>query len=945
MPAARLWAARGVPFTLVLLTGDGPPPPVPGDLASQVRVVPASSLSAGQRARLLLGARGVIGDALPDLGGGEVPIPEAAPGKAAPPAAADAVSGSAGGPGPVRDAAAGAADAPVRDRSGPVEALLFDNGTGGFTPDGREYVIRVPRGPGGVHRLPPRPWINVLANERFGALVSEAGAGATWSGNSREHRLTPWSNDPVLDPAEEALYVRDDESGFYWSPTPGPCPAGADYTVRHGFGVSAFTVHAHGLAHRTEVFVDAHLPAKVTVVRLRNDGERTRRLSVFSSRRLVLGSAPEETARFITVSPGPRPGGLTARNPAAGVYAESVAVASVSVTPDAAAREFRASGDRERFLGRNRGPERPAGLERQRLEERTGAGLDPAFVQQASVQIAPGEEVALAFILGEGADEAEAMTVLHTFSRRGAVENALRAVRDQWQELLGAVRVATPSPALDVLVNGWLGYQALACRIRGRTAFYQSGGAFGFRDQLQDASAFSALRPEIAREQIVNNASHQFVEGDVLHWWHPPQDRGLRTRFADDLVWLPYLTAHYVAATGDLGVLDEAAPFVSARALAPGEDEAYLPVTRSGESADVYEHCARALDRAMTRGAHGLPLFGSGDWNDGMNRVGREGKGESVWMGFFLYAALGAFLPHVERRGDAGRAARYAGYREDVRAALETAGWDGEWYRRAYYDDGTPLGSRENTECRIDALVQAWSVLSGAAPPARARAAMDAVERELISERDGIIRLLTPPFDRTSHDPGYIKGYLPGVRENGGQYTHAALWVVRAMAELGRNDRAAALLDLLNPIRHSADAAGIARYQVEPYVICADVYGAPPHVGRGGWTWYTGSAGWMLRVALESVLGLNLEEGKTLVVKPCVPDEWPEYSVRYRVPGGSTVYTITVRNPDGRAGGVVRATLDGAVLPVAEATARVPLTNDGGEHRVEIVLGPGEERG
>ncbi len=546
------------------------------------------------------------------------------------------------------------------------------------------------------------------------------------------------------------------------------------------------------------------------------------------------------------------------------------------------------------------------------------------------------------FLLGEGADLAEARSLLARYRAPGAAAAARAAARRFWREEVARITVQTPSPALDLMVNGWLPYQALACRLWGRSALYQSGGAYGFRDQLQDASAFVFSRPDLFREQILKNAAHQFPEGDVLHWWHPPRDRGIRTRFADDLVWLPLLAAEYVQATGDRSVLDEETPFVRARLLAPGEDEAFLEPTVTAERASVYEHAARALDRALTRGAHGLPLFGTGDWNDGMNRVGREGRGESVWMGFFLVRAIDAFAPLAEARGDADRAARWRGYRASVAAALETAGWDGDWYRRGYYDDGTPLGTAGGDECRIDALVQAWSVISGAAPPERAAAALDAAEAHLVAEEDGIIRLLTPPFDRTGHDPGYIKGYVPGVRENGGQYTHAALWMVRAAAEAGRRDRAARWLDLLNPVHHALDAEATAVYQVEPYVVCADVYGAAPHVGRGGWTWYTGSAGWMFRVALESVLGITLEGGDTLVVRPRIPDEWPGYTVTWRRPAGGATVRVEVTNPSRRAERVAGVRRDGLALEPAGDGARVPL-EPGRDHRIEIVLGPASE--
>jgi len=562
------------------------------------------------------------------------------------------------------------------------------------------------------------------------------------------------------------------------------------------------------------------------------------------------------------------------------------------------------------------------------------------------------------FLLGETATATEARELIGRYRTSGAVDTALSEVRDFWQTLRGGVRVETPSPAIDLMVNHWLPYQNLCCRMWGRSAFYQSGGAFGFRDQLQDSAAMVYLAPELTRAQIVLNASHQFVEGDVLHWWHPPLSKGMRTRFSDDLLWLPYITNFYVGVTGDASVLNESTRFLRGPQLEPGEDERFILSEDSGESGTVYEHCARALDRSLTRGAHGLPLMGVGDWNDGMNRVGREGRGESVWLGFFLADILHGFIPLCDARHDTKRAARYRVYRTALVTALnaENDGWDGDWYRRAYYDDGTPLGSHTSDECRIDAIAQAWSIISGVAPPDRAARALDAMEKHLVSESEGLIRLLTPAFDRTPHDPGYIKGYLPGVRENGGQYTHGALWAVRALAEFGRHERAATLLTMLSPVSHGDSAERIAVYRAEPYVIAADVYGVSPHVGRAGWTWYTGSAGWMYRVAIESVLGFSVEGGRELILRPCIPDEWPGFSIRYRVPGSGTTYDIRVERAApgvntsvhvehaaavGANNGIRahNASANSARPSIANRAVRIPISSDGGTHEIVVSLG------
>ncbi len=908
--AARYWAALGLDLEVALAhTGR-----LAHSAPDGVKLVALDALEAGERAWLTASASAVL-DAGPVAAGGEVRSAE-------------------------RIARRRASPAPPPADEGPKHAsepLREWNGFGGFSADGREYVVRMPYQPGRGHRRPPLPWVNVIANERFGFLVSESGSANTWSVNSREHRLTPWNNDPLLDPHGEALWLRDEDSGAFWSPTPGPSPAPADYEARHGFGYTIFRLECSGLAQEVCTFADSHSSVRATRLRVTNRSGRPRRLSAYAYQRLVLGTLAGESARFVTTAHDEAERMLLARNPAAGEFAGRHAFAAC-VAPEGATRET--TCDREAFLG-DRGIAVPVAVASgDALDGRAGRTGEPCFAERVTRTVAPGETVEWSFLLGDAADADEARAIVRRLRGPDAVRQALEAAQAFWRELVAGVRIETPAPELDLMVNGWLAYQTLSCRIWGRTAFYQSGGAFGFRDQLQDASSLVALRPDLARAQIVLHAAHQFLEGDVLHWWHPPLSRGLRTRFADDLLWLPYLTAFYVKTTGDWSVLDEPARWLVAPPLAEGEDEVFLAPRDSGRTSDVYEHCCRAVDRSLVTGAHGLPLFGSGDWNDGMNRVGREGRGESVWMGFFLYAILGDFAPLAERRGDSERAARYAACRERLRDALEAGGWDGEWYRRAYYDDGTPLGSKQGDECRIDGLAQAWAVLSGAAPLVRARQAMAAAERELVDREGGLIRLLTPPFKDTPHDPGYIKGYVAGVRENGGQYTHAALWFVKALAELGARDRSAELLAMLSPVSHARTPEGVARYRTEPYVIVADVYGEPPHVGRGGWTWYTGSAGWMLRVALESVLGLR-REGSVLSLRPCVPDEWPGFRLSWRVPGSGESYEFEVRNPSGSAAEVVSASLDGAPAAVHSGELRLPLAGDGQRHRVVVELGGG----
>ncbi len=855
---------------------------------------------------------------------------------------------AAGGSGPVprrrgRGNAEGARQIephpPLRER------LRFFNGTGGFSTDGSEYVVFLPRiagrlARGGTEplRRPPLPWCNVVANERFGFLASESGAGYTWSVNSRENRLTPWFNDPVCDPHGEALYLRDDDHAAVWSPTPGPVPGAGGYEVRHGFGYTTWRHVSAELDQEVTAFVPRHDEVKLVRLRLTNRSAHARRLSVFGYVEWVLGVLRSESARFVATAFDPPSDAILAANPYHAEFAHRVAFAALFVPERAVAPEYTA--DRASFLGPLGDPSRPAALARPGpLDRRTGAGLDPCAAFRLRLALRPGESLICCLAIGQAHSQEAAREILNRYRTEAAIEAARAGAVEWWHQLLGRLQVSTPAPELDLMVNGWLAYQTLSCRLWGRSALYQSGGAYGFRDQLQDAAALALLDPALTRAQIVLHAEHQFAEGDVLHWWHPPLGKGIRTRFSDDLLWLPYVAAEYVRWTGDDTILAERVGFVSGPPLEPGEDERFLVPQGAAEPADVYEHCCRALDRSLTRGPHGLPLMGTGDWNDGMNRVGREGKGESVWLGFFLYHLLELFLPLAEGRGDAARARRYREYRAALGRALNGAGWDGRWYRRAFYDSGAVLGSRRNGECRIDAIAQAWAVLSGAAPPARAALALDSLERHLVDERAGIIRLLAPPFDRSREDPGYIKGYVPGVRENGGQYTHAALWAVRALAAAGRAHRAASLLAMLSPVRQARTARGVARYQVEPYAVAADVYGVAPHVGRGGWTWYTGSAGWMLRVAVESVLGLVMSGGRAILLRPCLPPSWPGFTACYRLPGDGTAYTFEVVQPRARPSLATRAEMDGTALLIAERAVHVPLVRDGLHPAVRVVLG------
>jgi cyclic beta-1,2-glucan synthetase len=800
--------------------------------------------------------------------------------------------------------------------------LEFFNGLGGFANDGREYVTLLERG-----QSTPAPWINVIANESFGFQVSADGSGFTWALNSQQNRLTPWSNDPVSDPPGEAIFLRDEDSGELWSPTALPIrEEGASYIARHGQGYSRFEVDLYGLSLDLLQYVPLKDPVKISRLKITNHSRRVRNISVTAYAEWVLGPGRGATAPYIITEIDPETGAMFARNPLNNEHGARIAFSDLD------GRQNSWTGDRTEFLGRNRNIQRPIALLRgTALSSRTGAGLDPCSALQTSLRLKPDATIEIVFLLGEAASTTDAQALVTKY--RTADLNAISTeVTGFWDKTLSTVQVKTPDRALDIIVNRWALYQTLACRIWARSAFYQSSGAYGFRDQLQDSTALAVVKPEISRMQLIRAASRQFPEGDVQHWWLPETGRGVRTLVSDDRVWLAYCTAHYVQSSGDLGALDVSVPFIDGPLLRPGEHDSFFEPAISERRASLFEHCALALDGALVVGEHGLPLMGTGDWNDGMNRVGEAGKGESVWLGWFLYATLMEFVPLAESR-DKNRAASWQAHAEKLKGALEQA-WDGDWYRRAYFDDGTPLGSVANTECRIDSIAQSWSVISVAAEPARAARAMAAVEKYLVRRDEGLVLLFTPPFDKAMPDPGYIKGYPPGIRENGGQYTHAALWTAYAYARMGDGDRAHEILSLLNPIQHAGNSAAIHRYKVEPYAICADVYGVPPHSGRGGWTWYTGSAGWMYRVATEALLGLKVE-GASLVMNPSIPRVWPGFEIRYR--HGRTLYEIIVQNRHGAGHGVTRVALDG--VDITTSDKRVPLEDDGVTHRVNVTLG------
>lgn len=800
----------------------------------------------------------------------------------------------------------------------PERNLIFRNGLGGFTPDGSEYVVTVTSG-----HMTPAPWVNVLANKSFGTLVSESGSANTWSENAQEFRLTPWSNDPVGDANTEAYYIRDEENGRFWSPTLLPSGGVAPYVTRHGFGYSIFEHSEDGIVSELTVYVAIDAPVKFAVLKLRNASDRGRRLSITGYLEWVLGDEAAKTRMHVSTGIDAGSGALFARNPYNIEFAGRTAFFDVD---EVAAATL--CGDRTEFLGRNGTLRNPAAMAQSRLSGTLGFALDPCAAIRVPFEMSAGQTREFVFRLGAGESVEQARELVQRWRGPVVANAALAEVKQYWRHTLGAVQVETPHRSLDVLTNGWLLYQVVACRLWARNAFYQSSGAFGFRDQLQDVMALVHAAPGLVREHLLRSAARQFPEGDVQHWWHPPSGRGVRTHCSDDYLWLPLATCRYVASTGDSGVLDEPVHFLDGRPLKNGEASYYDLPKQSDQVASLYGHCVRSIERSLRFGAHGLPLMGTGDWNDGMNLVGAGGKGESVWLGFFLYAVLTQFGELAQQRGDPALAARCSSESARLRGAIEQSGWDGGWYRRAWFDDGSPLGTSTNAECQIDSIAQSWSVLSGAGEDQRARMAMDALDRQLVHRDAALIQLLNPPFNHSDPNPGYIQGYVPGVRENGGQYTHAAVWAAMAFAALGDAERAWELSTMINPVNHAKSPDTIAVYKTEPYVIASDVYALAPHTGRGGWTWYTGSAGWMYRFIVESLLGLRVAANK-LHFAPCVPGNWTSFHVRYRY--RETIYRITVlQTPVADQG--PRLTIDGVALPGAEITLR----DDHKEHVVEV---------
>ncbi|MDF2882101.1 MAG: NdvB [Clostridiaceae bacterium] len=766
--------------------------------------------------------------------------------------------------------------------------LEYFNEYGGFDLKNNEYTIILNN-----YKNTPAPWINVISNGKFGFNISENGVSYSWYKNSRENKITNWSNDPVEDGESEEIYLRNEDNGKVWSISPKPVRNNGEYIITHGFGYSVFTHEFEGIIGEATMFAAKENSVKLCIVKLKNNTKTLRKISITYYARMVLGVNPEQTAQYISTYYNGEEQYIYANNPYNKYFNKLYAYLKIIGGED-----ISYTGNRKEFFGRGGSVEFPKALKRIGLSNTVGSGYDPCISMSCKVNLEPLEEKYVTIILGEDENIESINEVVHKFSDLRAVNDELLIVKKSWKDLLGKIRVKTPDKTMDILLNGWLMYQVISCRLWAKTAFYQCGGAVGFRDQLQDSMAALYLNPEICRSQIIYSASRQYVDGDVQHWWHPIINSGIRTRFSDDLLWMPFVTADYIKNTGDYSILDEKQPYLKDKPLEEGEDERYNIISDTEGADTIYNHCIKAIDRSLKFGSHGLPLMGSGDWNDGMSTVGNGGKGESVWLGWFLYSILNRFTELCKFKNDGERAVKYFETKELLKENLEKYAWDGDWYRRAYFDDGTPLGSAENEECKIDSLAQSWSVISGAGKPSRIKEAMESLETNLVKYDKGMVLLLTPPFYNSSSEPGYIKGYVPGVRENGGQYTHGAVWVIVAYCKMGLGDKAWRIFNMINPINHSRSHLECEVYKTEPYVMTADIYDKEPHEGRGGWSWYTGAAGWMYRAGIEEVLGLKFEGGKGFRISPCIPNEWKEYSITYEHNG--SVYNIEIMRGDNK---------------------------------------------
>ena len=798
------------------------------------------------------------------------------------------------------------------------EKLKYFNEYGGFSEDGKEYIIKQT-----TENKLPTVWSHILANEKFGTLITNNLGGYTWNKNSRLNRLTAWNNNSIEDIPSEIIYIKDKDSNKIWSLGCNPTPDENDYYITYGFGYTELFHSSYGITQKQEIFIPKNDSIKVNIITLRNNMPSRRNLKIVYYIKPVMGEDELKSNGFIDLFFNKNTNCILAKN----IYSDDISK-TMHVSSNMKISSY--TGNKTEFIGQG-SINNPEGLNQVNFSNDNSLGNDSCIAIQIDIELESFETKEIILSLGEEDKKIDAENLAYKYSKINNVRDELENVKKHWKDILERIQVKTPIESTNIILNGWAAYQTIACRLWARSAFYQSGGAFGFRDQLQDTLGIKLLEPELMSKQIIKHSKHQFKEGDVEHWWHDETKRGIRTRFSDDLLWLPYVTSEYVEFTEDENILNIETPFIEGKILEDGEDEKYDEHLEGKNKATIYEHCIKAIEKSLNFGDRGLPKIGSGDWNDGMNTVGNKGKGESVWLGFFLYSVLDKFIPICEKREDFSLANKYKKIKEDLKKALNTNAWDGRWYKRAFMDNGDVLGSIENEECRIDGISQSWSVISNAGDNDKKFIAMQSLENHLVDKENGIIKLLDPPFEKGKLEPGYIKAYLPGVRENGGQYTHAAIWAIIATSILGFGDKAFEYFRMINPIEHARTKEACKKYKVEPYVITADIYGASNLQGRGGWTWYTGSSSWLYKAGIEYLLGLKIKKG-FLSIEPCIPKEWKEYEIKYKYK--ETIYNIKVKNPNQKMNTVDKFIVNGTEINEKQ----LKLENDGKIYEIEVIM-------
>jgi len=799
------------------------------------------------------------------------------------------------------------------------EELLYDNEYGGFTKGGKTYKLKV----NSKGKL-PTVWSHILANEKFGTLVTDNMGGFTWSKNSRLNKLTSWNNEQVTNIPSEIIYLVETDTDKVWSIGASPKADDENYHIEYGFGYAKYNHNSLGIKQEVNVCVPTNENVKINILKLENNIPKKRRLKIIYYIKPVLGEDETRTNLYIETNYDEQNNLIYAKN----LYPEDFENSIMYVSSSEKIKSY--TGDKKSFIGSGT-IQNPEGIKKVRLNNKGALGKQACICMEIEVELESYGTKEISIILGEENNITDVKNIVYKYSKLSNCRIDLENTKKTWNDLLSKIQVKTPVKSMDILLNGWLLYQTLACRMWAKSAFYQSGGAFGFRDQLQDTLALKYVNPDIMKTQILRAARHQFIEGDVEHWWHEETLRGVRTRFSDDRLWLVYLVIEYINYTNDYTILDLEETYLKGRKLLESEDENYDLHKPDEIKESIYSHCVRAIEISLDFGENGLPKIGSGDWNDGLSTVGNKGKGESVWLGFFLYKILEDFIPICEKKEELDLANKYNKIKENLKKALNTNGWDGHWYKRAFTDEKQVLGSIENEECKIDGISQSWAVISGAGDNDKKYISMESLDNHLVDRENGIIKLLDPPFEKSSLEPGYIKAYLPGVRENGGQYTHGAIWAIIANCKLGFGTRSVEYFRIINPIEHSKTKELANKYKVEPYVVSADIYGANNLVGRGGWTWYTGSSSWFYIAGIEYILGFKINHGY-LEINPCVPTEWKEYEIDYKY--ATSLYKIKVKNPNHKETGVEEFKLNGEIIEEKQ----IKLKDDGKVYDIEIIM-------